>query len=199
MFWKRSRHHQQTIDIWTRTGEKLRGLVPENYIIYGEIIGWAAPGVPIQKNYQYCLPDGTSQLVIYRIAVVNSQGTLADLSWDAVKEFCGQIGVPHVPELFRCYIQDLTNPIVAGGGVTLLDELMDVKYRDQYHQALPLDPEAPADEGVCIRIEGMVPTIVKAKSPVFLAHETKMLDEDVVDIEADEATLSDDVGDSFNG
>jgi hypothetical protein len=40
---------------------------------------------------------------------------------------------------------------------------------------------------LCIRIEGLQPYITKAKSPEFLAHETKQLDKGEVDIETSES------------
>lgn len=40
------------------------------------------------------------------------------------------------------------------------------------------------DEGICLRQEGLVPKILKAKSPIFLGHETKLLDEGVEDLES---------------
>lgn len=45
------------------------------------------------------------------------------------------------------------------------------------------------DEGVCLRVEGITPLVVKAKSPLFLQHETKMLDQGVTDTEAEEALV----------
>ena len=34
-------------------------------------------------------------------------------------------------------------------------------------------------DGVCVRAEGVIPTILKAKSPQFFEFETKLLDEGV--------------------
>jgi hypothetical protein len=46
------------------------------------------------------------------------------------------------------------------------------------------------DEGVCLRTEaGLTPFVVKAKSPEFLRHETKMLDKGALDIEAEEGVI----------
>jgi hypothetical protein len=44
------------------------------------------------------------------------------------------------------------------------------------------------DEGVCIRVDGIAPYILKVKGPEFYAHETKMLDEEALDVEAEEST-----------
>jgi len=55
-----------------------------------------------------------------------------------------------------------------------------------YSNAVPLSEDSPCDEGICIRLEGMIPTILKAKSPIFVAHETKMIDEGGADVESAE-------------
>lgn len=52
-----------------------------------------------------------------------------------------------------------------------------------YSNAVALDDDSPCDEGVCIRVDGLAPYIAKLKSPEFYAHETKMIDDEVVDIE----------------
>jgi hypothetical protein len=162
-------------DIWSDEGKRLDGLVPENFIVYGELIGWTKDCAPIQKNFTYQIPEGTCELYVYRVAFINGQGRMTDLSWDALKTFCTDLGLKHVPELWR-------------GSLEALDpeSFLDVKFHAEGRkQALPLDKASPCDEGVCIRAEGLVPTILKAKSPAFLRHETKCLDAEVVDIEED--------------
>ena len=58
--------------------------------------------------------------------------------------------------------------------------------RDEgYPQAVQLDPESPVDEGVCVRVDGMAPYILKAKGPLFREHETKMLDAEAEDLESE--------------
>jgi hypothetical protein len=68
-------------DIWTEEGRKLDDVVPEGFVIYGELIGWTSDGSPIQKNYTYRVPHGTCDLYVYRVAFVNGQGRVVDLSW----------------------------------------------------------------------------------------------------------------------
>lgn len=163
-------------DIWSETGKKFDDLVPENFVVYGELIGWTPDGSPIQKNYTYRLPHGTSEFYVYRVGIINSQGILTDLSWDQVKEWCGDRGIHHVPELWRGRHDDF-NP----------EEWLDTNYHKDLHggyaNAIPLDDTSPVDEGVCIRVEGLAPYITKLKAPKFYAHETKMIDEEAVDME----------------
>lgn len=163
-------------DIWTEVGKRYDDMVPQNFVVYGELVGWTPDGAPIQKNYTYRQPHSTSEFYVYRVAQINPQGILTDLSWDQVKEFCRDRGMHHVPELWRGRHEDF-NP----------EEWLDTNYHETLHggypQAIPLDEESPCEEGICIRVEGLAPYITKLKSPEFYAHETKMIDEEAVDME----------------
>jgi hypothetical protein len=182
-----NQNHFYDHDLWSEYGKKLDGLVPEGYIVYGELIGWAGES-PIQKNYTYHLGRGACELYVYRVATVNPKGVTSDLSWEAVKQFCAENGLKHVPELWNGPTYEVPE---------LLEELLDTKfYGDDVllegawlylSRALPLAPTSPCDEGVCIRIEARVPEIYKAKSPAFLEHETKLLDKGEEDLESAEA------------
>lgn len=160
-------------DIFSEEGKKYDDQVPENFILYGELIGWTSNGAPIQQNYTYGLPQGTNELYVYRVAIVTNQGMLIDLSWEQVKEFCRDRGLKHVPELWTGMHKYFD-----------VDEWIDKRYYDEGHkQAVQLDPASPVDEGVCIRVDGLAPYILKAKGPRFFEHETKMLDEEAPDLE----------------
>lgn len=188
-----NQQHFYDTDLWSTYGHRLDGLIPENYIVYGELVGFVPNTVtPIQKNYTYQSTPGMCTLFVYRVAVVNEQGTVADLSWGAVKDFCKAIGVMHVPELWEGRLWELQSKYLDMRSTlpTFLEaEFMDTRYRERgYGNALPLDKDAPCDEGICIRIDdGLIPTIVKAKSPLFYQHETAQLDEGKADIESAEA------------
>lgn len=171
-----NQQHYYGEDIWSEEGKKLDGLVPENYIVYGELVGWTKDGSPIQKNYTYQVPEGTCELYVYRVAFVNGQGRVVDLAWEQLKEFCLDLGLRHVPELWQGKMADLD-----------VESFLDRKFSiwEGWTHAVPLDRESPCDEGICIRVDGLAPYILKAKSPAFLQHETKMLDQEAVDLEAD--------------
>jgi hypothetical protein len=165
-------------DIWTEAAKKFDDMVPENFVVYGELIGWTEDGSPIQKHYTYRVPHGTNDVYIYRVAQINGQGILTDLSWDQLKEWCRDRGMKPVPELWRGKHQDFKP-----------EEWLDTNYHDKLHggypNAVPLEKDSPCDEGICIRIEGLAPYITKLKSPEFFAHETKMIDENAVDMEVE--------------
>lgn len=171
-------NHFYGSDIWTREGEKLKGLLPENYIVYAELIGWSGDA-PIQKNYTYEAPSGVAELYVYRIAIVNNEGHITDLSWEQVKEFCNQIGVKHVPELW-----------VGVKSLFDVNKYMDKRLKDEEYGAVQLSHPDTVDEGVCIRIDGMRPRILKAKCAKFFEHETKLLDEGVLDMESEQNVVN---------
>ena len=57
-------------DVWGYWAEKLSGLIPKDYCIYCEIVGYTPNGTAIQKGYDYgCLPtdEVKSKLMVYRI------------------------------------------------------------------------------------------------------------------------------------
>jgi hypothetical protein len=177
------KQHFYSEDIWTTEGSKLVGCIPQNFVVYGELVGWTQGGGPIQKNYTYQQPEGTCKLYVYRVAIVNGEGMIIDLSWDHVKEFCAQRGLNCVRELWRGKKRDFD-----------AQKYLDVRFCDQKRRkfidtVVQLDDNRElVDEGVCIRVDTIVPTIYKAKSPIFLEHETKLIDEGAADLEAEQST-----------
>lgn len=173
--------HYYAEDIWTIEGKKLEGLVPEGYVVYGELVGWTPSGKPIQEGYTYGYEKGTCGLFIYRVAHINDTGLMVDLSWDQVKEFCTQRGLKHVVELARVpkdkFVPEewLDRRLKEEGNPSFTREIQD--------QLLPLSDPKTVDEGVCVRVEGLIPQLYKAKSPKFFEHESSLLDKDVVDME----------------
>lgn len=164
------------IDIWTQEGKKLEGLIPENFIVYGELIGYTETGKAIQTGYTYKLPINTCELYIYRVAFVNEKGFVVDLTWDQVKEFCQQRALKHVPEIWRGRHEEF-----------VATEYLDKKLKDIHVNCLELDDNKTVDEGVCVRVDRLTPYILKAKSPIFYEHETALMDKGDVDIENENA------------
>lgn len=171
-------NHFYETDIWTFEGKKLVGLLPENFIVYAELIGWTPEGKEIQRNYTYSVEQGKAELFVYRIAIVNSQGFITDLTWDQIVEFCKKNGLKHVPEMWRGKKSDFN-----------VQDFMDKRFFEEgYKQCIYLGENKDiVDEGVCIRIEGMNPTIFKAKCPKFFEHETKLLDAGEEDLESSQS------------
>lgn len=169
-----NQNHYYEYDLWTECLNKYKQVIPKNYVIYGEIIGWAKDS-PIMKNYTYNVPEGEFELYVYRIAIVNPDGVLNDLSWYQVKEFCLNTGLHFTPEIWVGRHEEFE-----------VEKYLDIKYYKDLNltNCLNLDSKSPCDEGVCVRVENIIPYILKAKSPDFLQHETKQLDKGNVDLES---------------
>lgn len=168
--------HYYDEDLWSNQGKQLIGLIPENYIIFGELIGWTSTGAPIQKDYTYGIPEKTAHLYVYRIAIVNGQGILQDLSFDHMVEFCKEVGLRYVAEIWRGKLKDFK-----------VEEWLDKRFFDDMglKQCVWLgDNKGIPDEGVVIRVDKKMPYFLKAKGSRFLKHETDLLDQQVIDIES---------------
>jgi len=170
-----NQNHYYGMDLWSNEGKKLEGLLPRGYVLYGELVGWTPDHAPIQRGYTYGIPEGERELYVYRVTYVNVDGHQTDLGWEQVKEFCNSIGVKHVPELDYGHWLDESE---------IAEYWLDKRLADCLSNVLPVD-YGTVDEGICLRREGLRPLILKAKSPMFLQHETKMLDKEVEDIEED--------------
>lgn len=165
--------HFYLSDIWSEAGARLGNILPANFMVFGELVGWTGDGAAIQKDYEYSLPKGTSELFIYRVAQLNPQGRITDLAWDQVVELCGDLGLKTVPVLWRGKHSDFD-----------VDQFLDVRFHDLGYDTLPLGPNKKlVDEGVCIRVDGLSSYIAKAKSARFFAHETGLNDKGIVDLE----------------
>lgn len=179
------RHYYGDGDLWTSYAEKNRldQVIPPSHLVYGEIIGWTPDGAPIQKDYTYDLPVGEAKLYVYRVAMVTDEGRTLDYSPAQMRAFCEDRGLAVVPELWA-------GPHHA----FFADEWLEHRYYDEWINLkatftmtpVPLSDKKLVDEGVCVRYDGAYgPFVLKAKSPSFVQHETKMLDAGAEDLEAD--------------
>lgn len=169
-------NHYYGSDIWTKEGEKLKGILPKNYIVYAELVGWTGE-LPIQRNYTYDVEKGNANLYVYRVAIVNEDGHITDLSWDQLTEFCRMNSLKHVPELWRGLKSEFN-----------VNDWMDKRFVDEkIANAIALSDPNTVDEGVCIRIDGLRPRILKAKCAKFFEHETALLDTGVEDLESSQS------------
>jgi hypothetical protein len=172
--------HFYDTDIWSTEGEKLTGLVPKGYLVYGELVGWTPEGAALQSKYTYDVPHTEAHLYVYRVATINPEGVVVDLTYDQIVEFCRDRGLKVVPLLWRGKYKDFKpEEWVDFPGH---DKLHNYK-EDGYPQAVPLCKESPCDEGVVIRAEGLAPYTLKAKSATFVAHDNKVMEEGTLDME----------------
>lgn len=182
------KQHFYAEDLWSRYAKEknLGDLIPDGYIVYGELVGFTPDGAPIQKDYTYEAADKEAALYIYRVATVTPSGVVVDLSWPATKAFAAGIGVKTVPELVTSLHADFTaNDWI---DTNYYNDWSDNEYGSFVDVPVRLSSAKMVDEGVCVRYDGPNGIyILKAKSPIFLGHESKMLDENAADLESEEA------------
>lgn len=172
--------HFYDTDIWSTKGAELKGLIPQGYLVYGELIGWTPDGAPLQSKYTYDVPQGLSELYVYRVATINPEGVVTDLTYDQIVEFCRDRGLKVVPLLWKGTYADFKP-----------EDWVDFPGHDDLHNydkegyisAVPLCSESPCDEGVVIRADGLAPYTLKAKSATFVQHDNKVVEEGTLDME----------------
>jgi hypothetical protein len=182
-------HWYEGGDIWTTVTKPMHDLIPENFLVFAEIIGWTPDGAPIQPMYTYNLPEGQAAVYIYRVATVNGQGDVVDLPWRAVQKFAEARGWLTVAELDSDIFEVVED---------VLPQYMDLRFSTEltvtsgsrveevrFPGTVPLSDPKTVDEGVVVRSDnGFTPTVAKYKSPIFLGHESAMMDRaDAVDTE----------------
>lgn len=171
-------------DLWTKYADehKIADRIPKDHIIYGELVGFTSEGKAIQKNYTYDALPNQAMLYVYRVAVVTADGHTVDYSDAQMRQWCAERGFDTVP-------------LLAWGDHVNFDPTIWLErryYEEWMKQGLnwaeapvPLSHQTLVDEGVCIRYDGPHGIyILKAKSPSFLEHESKVLDEGDADLEA---------------
>jgi ATP-dependent RNA circularization protein (DNA/RNA ligase family) len=86
-------------DVYTKIAKQynLRKLLPEGYAVYGEIVGWG-----IQKGYLYNCGKDKHAFYVYDVMKDGKY-----LNYDEAVKFCREVGLAHVPLLYRGpYIMD---------------------------------------------------------------------------------------------
>jgi hypothetical protein len=125
--------------------------------------------------------QGWNKLYIYRITMTTEDGHSFDLSWEQVKQRCEQLGVSHVPELYKGLAFNDGKEVRS---IKLVDkdiEELVTKFTESDSKHFPQH----LNEGVCVRIENSstTPQIYKSKRFYFKIIEGIVKDSDVVDVE----------------
>jgi hypothetical protein len=177
-----NKQHFYKTDLWGEVAREEGPKIPDSYTIYGEIVGYTPDGAEIQKCYTYgCLP-GKHKLFVYRVTSTGLDGSVIELTWGQMTEFCERHGLETVPFRSKGRVSRITGLESATG--------------DQYVEALEhmfvggdcrYNPGIPA-EGVVVRIDHLhTSEAYKIKNFDFLLLESKQADKGVVDIESEES------------
>jgi len=169
-------------DIWLDIKNKLTGLIPEGFTLYGECIGYDKNGQCIQPGYDYGCAKGEFKIEVYRITQTNINGYVTELSYAQINEFCKHFGL-NPPYLHY-----------SGKAKYMYPE---IELNDKWHENMLRRLEADynekdcfmctnknPEEGIVLRKESLFSCeSYKLKSFAFLERETKDLDSGKVGIE----------------
>lgn len=178
---KNRRDGKFTDDVWGIIASEIEESIPIGYTVYGEIVGYTSTGKTIQKGYDYGIPNGDCDFRVYRITYNSPEGTVEELEWYEIEEFCYENGLKTVPVYYT------------GLASELFDILVDDNWRDNFLIKLKeiyLDKPCEfcttgvVNEGIVLRIENNENKIaLKFKSPLFNIAEGKLRDENYEDME----------------
>lgn len=182
-------------DVWADYYKLLKGIIPEGYELFGEIVGFVSGSTTyIQKNYDYGCKPGENKLMIYRITI-KEEDKKRELDVPEVLAFTKKLIKDH-PEL-----KNKIHPIDLLYNGTLKNLYPDLDLENHWHENVleclkndfgmeqnePLNNKKMPREGIVLRKDGdPVAEAFKLKTNAFLLLESKAIDKGEVDIEMSE-------------
>ena len=191
-------NHYYSSDVWGDASKSIQYAVPKGYTIYAEIVGYTRDGSEIQKGYDYgCIQPAYEneyvegvhyKVYIYRITFTNEDGNVCELSWRHIKAYCEHFGIRHVPEYYFGKLVDFDKSFKKIKSDDVFNEAviktLEEKYLEKYCEFC--GNKVPS-EGIVLRVDKLSNfDAYKMKSFAFMLNETKNLDDNVIDIEAEE-------------
>ncbi len=179
--------HFYGVDTHTLVGKEVfEGTLKHGETVYYEIVGYNPNGSAIQGDWDYGCHPGGFKVYVYRITRTNPDGTVTELQCNQVKERSKEIGVETVPEIFYG-AADIT--FCPGDDIEEWRKkyLSWLQIRFVYDQDSQFCRNKVAEEGICLRKEGLQIETYKLKSFRFLKGESEQLDKGVVDTETAES------------
>lgn len=80
-------------DIWGVVAKEVGHLIPKNWTLYGEVLGYTESGSAIQGKYDYGCKVGEHKFYVYKISVVNTDGNVIFLTDKQIEEYCEKVGL----------------------------------------------------------------------------------------------------------
>ena len=183
-------------DVWGEYHDLLVGKIPQDMIVYGEIVGYLTDSDKmIQKDYDYGCERGTNKLMLYRVTTRNADGTHREWDVTEVQQFTKQLMADY-PEL-----ASRLHPIDILYHGTLKDLYPELSTTEHWHENVlqamkqdkqtlgmeqrePLCKQKVPREGIVLRKDGdTVCEAWKLKTDAFFSREQKLIDAGEVDME----------------
>lgn len=176
-------------DIWGYWAEKLATYIPQDFCIYGEVVGYTPNGTPIQKGYDYgCLPtdEVKSKLMVYRVTHNDKELEITDVIafGQYLKEKLGDI-VLDFPLMYHGTFAELYPEIsTTEHWHENVLEALKVEKKFLMEQLEPMCINKVPREGFVVRKENdPIKRAFKLKSTAFHLREAAQVDNGEVDME----------------
>jgi RNA ligase (TIGR02306 family) len=177
-------------DIWGVVAKEVGHLIPKNWTLYGEIIGYTQGGAGIQGMYDYGCKVGEHKFYVYKISVVNPDGKVIYLTDKQIEEYCDKVGLLY-SDTFIYYgrVKDFTEKFQIitdtniSGGTTLSCQIdkefdaveflrnLELKYNEK--DCYMCTNKVP-EEGIVLRVEKLEEyEAYKLKSKRFILGESE--------------------------
>lgn len=190
-------NHFYTDDIWGIAASEIKHLIPKNWTLYGEIVGYTPNGSPIQGKYDYGCQPGEHKIYIYKISIVNSDGKVVYLTDKQIQEWCDEVGLLYTDTfLYYGFIDGIFESMSFVDWDTLrresdstpedtwqetLLEYLEFKYNEK--DCYMCTNKVP-EEGIVLRIERLNSyEAYKLKSKKFILMESEEQEKEVENIE----------------
>ena len=181
-------------DIWGVVAKDVGLLIPKNWTLYGEIIGFTPSGASIQKDYDYGCQSGEHKFYVYKISVVNPDGKVIYLTDKQIEEYCEKVGLLYKDTFI--YYGNIDN-LFESKSFTDWDILNRTNTRDTWQETLldyleynytekdcKMCVNKVPEEGIVLRIEKLESyEVYKLKSKRFILLESDLQEKDIINIE----------------
>ena len=178
-------------DIWGVVAKEVGHLIPKNWTLYGEVLGYTPSGSAIQGKYDYGCKQGKHKFYVYKISVVNPDGNVIYLTDKQIEEYCEKVGLLYKDTFIyygiasEWYDGNITEGAISKvkpeeWRATFLEKLeKDYNEKDCY-MCINKVPE----EGIVLRVEKLESyEVYKLKSKRFLLMESEEQEKEISNIE----------------
>lgn len=175
-------------DIWGVVAKEVGHLIPKNWTLYGEIIGYTPSGSGIQGKYDYGCQIGQHKFYVYKISVVNTDGNVIFLTDKQIEEYSEKVGLLY-KDTFIYYGRAEDWLLQQEDACWIGDE----EFRNQFLERLEKEynekkcymcTNKVPEEGIIVRVEKLEQyEAYKLKSKAFLLMESEEQEKEVSNIE----------------
>lgn len=178
-------------DIWGVVAKEVGHLIPKNWTLYGEVIGYTESGSGIQGKYDYGCKVGEHKFYVYKISVVNTDGNVIYLTDKQIEEYCEKVGLLYKDTFIyygiasEWYDGNITEGAISKvkpeeWRATFLEKLEKDYNEKKCYMCVNKVPE----EGIIVRVERLEEyEAYKLKSKAFLLMESMEQEEEISNIE----------------